>query len=230
MPEDANQNQTPDTNQTQPGQVVTPGVIVQSPQPQPPTPTTPAQNPVDTPVVEQVAESLPQPSPYEATSETAPPQLADSQDIVAWTASEYVAHDKDFAWYAGLALVAVLAAVILYVITRDFVSSGVALFGAFLLGFYGARKPRQLTYELSDEGLLIGEKHFGYADFKKFALVPEGAASSIRFVPHKRFGPPITIFYGLEDEERIVDILSAHLPIEEHKIDAIDRLMRRIRF
>lgn len=151
-------------------------------------------------------------------------------DSIVWTASEYVDNTKDKSWYTGLILVAVLVAAILYLITRDLVSSGVAIFGALLLGVYGARRPRQLTYELSNEGLIIGEKRFAYHELKTFALVPEGAFSSIRFVPHKRFAPPITIYYGPEDEERIVTMLSNHLPMEDHKIDSVDRLMRRIRF
>lgn len=247
MQEDQNQNPTPGIDQAQPGQVVTPGAAA-APSPQPtqqnvaPTPQQPAipQAQVSQPPI-QPAQQMPAPEPPTETAQESPslysmegdeiPQQSEAAgDVVSWSASEYIAHDKDLSWYAGLGLVAIILAALLYFITRDFVSSFVALFGAFMLGFYGARKPRQLTYELDNQGLTIGEKHYDYIDFKKFSLVPEGAFSSIRFVPHKRFGPPITIYYGPDDEDRIVDVLSAHLPIEEHKIDATDRLMRRIRF
>lgn len=216
-----NANQTPETPPVEPqtGQAEIPNVgqpvdaTSQAPVPQP-----------------DVTQPLPEQQPSLYRADPGSGSLVTPQEPIRWTASEYIAHDKDFSWYSGLAAVSVLLAALLYLVTRDFTSPLVVFFGAFLLGFYGARKPRQLEYELNDKDLVIGEKHIPYSDLKTFALVPEGAFASIRFVPHKRFGPPITIYYGPEDENKIVNALSVHLPMEQHKIDAIDRLMRRIRF
>ncbi len=61
-------------------------------------------------------------------------------------------------------------------------------------------------------------------------MVPEGAFSSVVFMPLKRFAPPRTIYYAPEDEDRIVGLLVNRLPLEEHRADAVDGLMRRIRF
>jgi hypothetical protein len=49
-------------------------------------------------------------------------------------------------------------------------------------------------------------------------------------MPLKRFGLPTTIYFAPEDEDRIVDIINQHLPFEPRDRDAIDRLMKRIRF
>ena len=66
--------------------------------------------------------------PYQVeTKDTATPGYTEP---VIWTASEYIAHDKDFGWYAGLGLVAVVLSALLYVITREYISVFVALFGA----------------------------------------------------------------------------------------------------
>jgi hypothetical protein len=49
-------------------------------------------------------------------------------------------------------------------------------------------------------------------------------------MPLKRFATLTTVYYAPEDEDKIVNLLSKHLPLEEHKLDAVDHLMQRIRF
>jgi hypothetical protein len=152
-----------------------------------------------------------------------------TQDV-SWTASEFIAHEKSFSWYAALFAVGIIAAIGIFAITRDAVSVAVVVVSAALLGIYGSRRPRQLEYRVDDSGLTIGEKRYGYDEFRSFAVVPEGAFSSIIFMPLRRFALPTTIYYAPNVEEDIVNILSVSLPLQEHKHDAVDRLMRRIRF
>jgi hypothetical protein len=149
---------------------------------------------------------------------------------VEWTASEFISHDKAAGWYMLLAVGAILLAAILYVLTRDWVTAGVILVAAIFFGIYGSHKPRQLPYKLDKHGLSIGAKHFYYNEFRSFSIVPEPGFSSIVLMPLKRFGVPTTIYYSLEDEERIINLLASYLPLEERKPDAIDSLMRRVRF
>jgi hypothetical protein len=158
----------------------------------------------------------------------APEPAAD--DTITWTASEYIAHEKSVGWYAGLAGVALVIAVLVYLLTHDLVSSGVVVVSAVLLGIYGARQPRQLQYSISPDTITVGSKHFTYGEFRSFSILDDGAFSSIIFMPLKRFAPLLTIYYAPEDEERIVAMLSDRLPMDEHKLDAVDRLLRSIRF
>ena len=130
----------------------------------------------------------------------------------------------------GLAVVALIIAATIYAITRDLISSVVVLVGAAALGIFGARKPHQLEYRLDGSGLTVGQKHYAYEAFRSFAIVPEGAFSSIVFMPLKRFAPLTTIYYAPDDEDKIVDLLADRLPFEERKADAVDTLMHRIRF
>jgi hypothetical protein len=161
------------------------------------------------------------------SSETPP---AHSGEAITWTASEFIAHEKAASWYLGLAGAAVLLAAIIYLLTKDVITSGVILFGAFLFGVVAARKPRQLQYQIDDHGISIGVKHFVFEEFRSFSVVPEGAFSSIVLLPLKRFGTLTTIYYSPEDEEKIVNMLSSRLPFDEHKLDPVDNFMRRIRF
>lgn len=151
-------------------------------------------------------------------------------DSVSWTASEFIEHSKNFGWYVKLAIVAVILAALVFLVTRDKISTGVIIVAAAALGIFAARKPRVLQYRLDDDGLSVGTKLYNYELFKSFSMVNEGAVLSIYLLPMKRFMPALTIYYAHADEEAIVNVLSERLPVSERRSDAVDRLMHRIRF
>jgi hypothetical protein len=154
----------------------------------------------------------------------------DTSQSVTWTASEFIAHDKTIGWYLGLIVVALLLATGIYALTKDMVSAAVIIVAALFLAYYGSHQPRQLEYRLDGQGIKVGERHYGYSSFRSFSVIPEGAFSSIVFMPLKRFALPLTLYDAPDDEDKIVKILSNQLPLEERRPDAIDSLMRRIRF
>lgn len=154
----------------------------------------------------------------------------DGPEAISWTASEFIAHEKSAGWYLAVISVAALISAVVYLITRDYVSVAVVIAAGLILAYYGSHKPRELNYKLDRGGLIIGQKIYHYDHFRSFSLIQEGAFTSITFMPLKRFAPPISIYYAPEDEARITALLSTHLPVEQHKRDAVDKLMHRIRF
>lgn len=151
-------------------------------------------------------------------------------DSVTWTASEFVAHHKTAGWYVMLFVGGAIIAALIYMITRDYISVGVVIGAALVLAIYGSHQPRQLEYKLDQRGISIGPRSFSYNEFRSFSVIPEGAFSSIVLMPLKRFAAPISIYYAPEDEERILAVLNNKLPFEQARRDAVDSLMRRIRF
>jgi hypothetical protein len=160
----------------------------------------------------------------------AAPAPGSPHDMVTWTASEFVAHHKNVGWYFMLVLAMGAASALLYLITHDAVSVVAVVILAVVFGVSAGRKPRILNYQLDRSGLTIGQRFYGYGNFKSFSLVNEGAFTSIMFMPLKRFMPAVSIYFSPEDEEKIIEVLSAHLPLQQGSQDAIDRLMHRIRF
>ncbi len=155
---------------------------------------------------------------------------AESGQRVVWTASEFIAHEKSVGWYFVLTIATLALAVVVYFITKGYVSVAVILVAGLLLGVYGSHQPRQLEYAIDGQGITIDNKHHSYEEFKSFAVGSEGAFSSLVLMPLKRFGVPITLHYSPDDEEKILALLNDRLPVEEHHLDAVDSLMRRIRF
>ena len=193
----------------QPGSVVAPVGVEQQP---PPAPAPIADEPAHAP-------------------ETAldPPQRVD-ENAISWTASEFVAHDKTPGWYLMLAIGTAVLAAIVYLVSRDFISVGVVVAAGLVFGVFASHKPRQRQYRVDAQGINVDDKRYNYADFRSFSVVPEGAFKSIVFMPLKRFSPPLSIYYAPEDEDRIVGLLADRLPFEQGHRDAVDSLMRRIRF
>jgi hypothetical protein len=151
-------------------------------------------------------------------------------DEVTWTAAEFVEHKKSMAWYGGLTLVALALATGYYLMTKDYFFTGVIILTAVMFGVYASRKPHSQQYHLSPDGVGVGERMYGYQNFKNFSVAEDGAIASVVFMPLARLAPPLTIYVSQDVEERVLGYLSLFLPFEQHHSDAIDGLLRRIRF
>ncbi len=158
------------------------------------------------------------------------PLAATNVPEVTWTASEFIAHPKNTNWYLALVGVTVVILVGAWLIGHDIITSLAIVICAILFGTMAARQPRQLEYSLGTNGVTIGPKFYPFKDFRSFAVIPEGAFSSIDFMPLKRFAPILSIYYDPEYEPRVRDLLAEHLPSAVHKRTMVDELMHRIRF
>lgn len=157
---------------------------------------------------------------------------ASAQSIpeVEWTASEYIAHEKNIGWYMLATLVLVAVGALIYLITRDLISPIVIFIMGMAFVAFAARKPRVLSYAISNTGVIISQKHYPFNTFKTFSIIEEGAVRSILLMPLRRFNLPIYIYYEPSDEPKIIEALSAHLPREDIRMNPVDNLMRKIRF
>lgn len=219
----------------QPGEIIGPGGQPQEPK--------------DVP--EQNAPQAPQPVAVEAPSSSSPeeqpaqwqfrqdddglsgaeqPASTASHETVAWTASEYIAHEKSGSWYMLLSVTVIGFAAAVWLLTRELVSPVVIVVMGLAFGTFAARKPQVLTYELTNSALRVGERTYPYSLFKSFTIVEEGAIHSIMLMPLQRFMPPLSVYYDPADEEKIADALQSYLPYEDRRQDVVDRIMRKIRF
>jgi len=158
------------------------------------------------------------------------PSKPTSVKAVSWTASEYVEHDKSKLWFVWFALIAVGGIGLIFFITRDFISIIILGVLAVAFGFFAARKPNVLQYQLDNHGITIGQKVYPINLFRSFAIIEEGAFHSITLIPMKRFMPSISLYYAPDDEQAIMAAFGGLLPQETRQQDTIDKLMHRIRF
>ena len=73
-------------------------------------------------------------------------------ETIKWEAEEYVQHEKHGGWYAGLAIVAIIGAVITFLVGL-WSFSLLIIVSAVALVVYSIRPPRTLKYKLTSKGL-----------------------------------------------------------------------------
>jgi len=171
--------------------------------------------------------------PVEATGPAPAPQIPAepvAQPDIAWTAAEFVAHDKSFRWYALLLLGGFVVAGLDYLIAGDVFSTAVIVFATVVFAIFAARKPHTQSYALTRDGIQIGGRLYSFTDFKTFSVNEEAGVSSVILMPLRRFMPALTIHLSEDVEDAVADRLSEILPFEAHKADAVDSLLKRMRF
>ncbi len=169
-------------------------------------------------------------SAYPAANDPLPQIQKPASGSVSWTAHEYIAHEHGSRWYLGLVLLSLASSSLMYLLTRDYFATGSVVAVGVIVGLFATRKPKEITYELSESGLQIGEKSYPYSSFQSFSLISEGGISSVSLTPLKRFMPPISIYFTPADQTKIVSVLGNYLPHDERSLDSVERLTRRLRF
>jgi hypothetical protein len=152
-----------------------------------------------------------------------------SAKSVSWEADEYIDHTHGPLWFLALIVSTSLAAVVVYLISKDLFASIIIAIVGIIIGVFASHTPGKAKYEISDDGLRLNDKLYRYADFKSFTIFHEGKVSSVNLLPLKRFVTPVTAYFEPADEKKIVNALGNYLPYEDRQPDAVDRLSRRLR-
>lgn len=151
-----------------------------------------------------------------------------AEQIINWRAQEHAARKKDWGWYF-----------ILFIISAIFITTSIILkwwsvaillvVAAGALVTYAVRPPRIIHYSLSKKGITEGNKLHSFDEFKSFGILIEGDNCSIMFTPKQKFMPRAEMFFPQSQGEEIVDFLGARLPMEEVKLDLLDKIVRSLR-
>lgn len=255
---------------TQPGQVITPGATIEPVAPPPPQAVSPVSEPVPQaspadapqpvapavdmtpplpalpqqpypqeplPPTPSVVPAIPEATPFPAQNTPmesftpSPEVVPQSQEVdLQWVASEPPRGHKDATWYGVFVLAAIVLSALVYLFTRDIVSTGVVIVAIVGLIFFASRQLADEECALDAEYLHVGQKAYNLQEFKAFSIDESPATPSVTLLPLKRLMPAITVHFPPEYGQAIVDHVGAYLPHEPHKTDAIDSFLRRIRF
>lgn len=149
-------------------------------------------------------------------------------DAISWEAEEYIVREKNSWWYVGLVAVGLLlSGLAIWIQAWTFLA--VIVLSVVALIVYAMRPPRVLHYTLSNKGLSEGDRLYDYNEFKAFGILHEGNHFAIVLTPRKRFSPRVTVFFPETQGEAIVDAFGARLPMEEVKLDMLDKMIKFLR-
>lgn len=149
---------------------------------------------------------------------------------IEWTASEFVERHKSPVWYVVLAAITAGLAALVFFAGHDYIATGAVVAIGIIFGVIGARKPRTLQYRLDAQGLSVAGKVYPYRHFKAFSVGREGPLASISLLPLRRFMPVLTVFCEPTAEDRITELVGSYLPLDDGKLDPIDKFLHKIRF
>lgn len=193
---------------------------------------TPEAQPVDPfvpPKYESVAiepDEAPQDNvPSPASSEITNPDL----EIANWQAQNIITGDKNKLWYFVFAGVLTALLVVSWLIQSWTFALLIIVSAIAILVVLSSNNIRQISYSLSGRGFYIDGNLHEYADFRSFGILKEDNVFSIVFLPKKRFSPSVSIYFPEENGEQIVDILGSILPMEDIKLDFIDKIVRKLK-
>ena len=137
-------------------------------------------------------------------------------------------HKHDGVWYLGLFIIGGgLCALSAYLQWWTFLALIVLSIITILTS--NLRPPRKIQYTLSNDGLTEGTTLHKYSDYRAFGILKEDNNYSAVLIPKKRFGLSVKVYFPAGSGEQIVDALGAHLPMEEVKIDFLDKIVNFLR-
>lgn len=154
--------------------------------------------------------------------------MAKSFEDISWEAEEYILKDHNTWWYVGLIVITTIASIV-SVIFQDWPFLCLVILSAITLVLYSVRPPRKMNYSLTKDGLIENSHLKKYEEFRAFGILKEGTHFSAILIPRKRFGLQTKVYFPENSGEAIVDALGARLPMEEVKLDLLDKLINFLR-
>ncbi len=154
--------------------------------------------------------------------------MAKTINDISWEAEEYVIRDRNTWWYVGLFAVGI-ALCTLAVILRWWTFLILVILSVVAILVSTFRPPRKIKYTLNKEGLKEGDRIHKYEEFKAFGILKEDTHFSAVLIPKKRFGLSTKVYFPEGNGEAIVDALGARLPMEEVKLDFLDKIVNFLR-
>lgn len=169
---------------------------------------------------------------YEPGDESAYDEEAveiDLSEPVTWQAKEFIHQEKGTTWFIVFAVVIALFMAVAILLMRSWSFAVLLVVIAVVIVVLSRRPPRVMEYALSEDGLHIDSTLHKYEDFKSFGVVHDTNEFSIMLIPRRRFMPGITVYFPEEAGEDIVDVLGSRLPMRDLHLDAVDRVVRKLR-
>ena len=147
---------------------------------------------------------------------------------ISWEAEETIERDHNAWWYVGLFAVGTgLSVLALFLGWWTFLILVVLSVIAILISTL--RPPRKIKYSLTKNGLKEGNTLHEYGNFRAFGILKEGSHFSAVLIPKKRFSLSVKVYFPEGSGEAIVDNLGARLPMEEVKLDFLDKIVKFLR-
>lgn len=154
--------------------------------------------------------------------------------LYQWQAPEFSYTHKPTGWYLAIfAFFIGLCVLAFFFISSDiqkYITIGLLVVMAIATSVWAVRKPKVLSYTVTNYGVVVDNKHYSFDDFRAFYQYMDYNQLSIDLVPGKRFGTLVSVPLATPESDEILETISHMIPEIQHSEDVMDRIVRRLRF
>ncbi len=147
---------------------------------------------------------------------------------ISWSSLEHVS-EKSIKWYLILIFVTIIISGLVYLVTKDLISTIVFVLCGFLIFVYSLKKPRNIEYKIKNNSLMIQNKTYFLSNFRAFSIFKNKNTESLVLVPLKRFVPRIYINLNQDISAKVIDKVNQIIPAEKYTQDLSDKIIDLIR-
>lgn len=151
--------------------------------------------------------------------------------LLAWTFLEYTQYERSRSWFFWVGLI--MAGLLVYsFFTVNFLFAVIIIMVALVMYLQSRRPPLDIRFEITEDGLKLGEKFYEYKTLKNFWLIYEPPEVKNLYLTFKSsIKPPLLIPLEkqnpLEIRKILLDFLEENLTQEEEPLG--DLLSRRLK-
>ncbi|NCU29214.1 hypothetical protein EOM60_01225 [Candidatus Saccharibacteria bacterium] len=163
--------------------------------------------------------------------ERTPEQLVHTGPLgapVSWESPEGIKAERGVIWFIVFAIVTV-SLIALAVWTGSISFAVLIAIAAASVIVLHKLPPKIINYSVSAKGVYVGDKLYDYSEFRSFGVQQQAGLFSATLMPAKRFALSLTIYFPEDKGEQIVDMLGSRLPMQEIKIDTLEKFVRLIK-
>jgi hypothetical protein len=155
---------------------------------------------------------------------------------ISWSSIDESNHQRGNKWYLAWVLIIVvltggsLAANLLLGVWQIWTTVGLAIVIFISLIVVNKQPGRTISYELTDSAVTINGKPSPLTDFQSFSVTDHGKSQTISLIPVKRVSIPYDLVAPTKTADDIVDLLSAHLPMNPTGLNFTDKISSILKF
>lgn len=145
------------------------------------------------------------------TSAVKPAAAPHGKVLVSWSFPEYPIYQRSVGWYLGMGLLG--GFLVLYaVFTANFLFAVIIVLVALIIFVHSSNKPEIVNFEMTEDGIGLGESFYSHKNIKNFWLVYEPPeVKKLYFEFKSGWRPHLSVPLGNQDPVRLRKTLLQYL-------------------
>ena len=146
-------------------------------------------------------------------------------DRISWQTIEYLHTEKNSDWYWIVGIVSISLAVIA-IILNNVVFGILIMVSAFTLSLLASRRPSIVDVSIDNIGVTFGKSRYVYKNLESYWIETRDNYPRLLIKSKKVLMPLIVIHIEDEEDNHLIkEVISKHLPEEEHAEPLLEKIL-----